>query len=297
MNFQQCRYAEAIARTGSFSQAAKELFVSQPNLSSSIKDLENELGVQLFIRSNTGARLTEAGHDFLKYAKRIIGELNLLEDRYHSQYKKSFTVVSHHYDFLSLPLAHISQQFASNYQEFQLIETSSKKILENVADFAADLGLIFLDDDNRHILEPAFLHQNLEFTALGDFPTRIFLRKGHPLAHLPVISKEELEDYPQIRFHQDQTGLNFDEDALAAHHKQNIIYSNDRGTIMNLLCASDAYASGLGIVNSFIKEQIVLIPLKDSPRHTLGYIVNKNKKISDISLAFINEIKKSLSEK
>ena len=78
MNFQQCRYVEVVARVGSFSQAAKELYMTQPNLSCSIKDLENELGVQLFTRSNTGARLTEDGHDFLKYAKRIIGELDLL---------------------------------------------------------------------------------------------------------------------------------------------------------------------------------------------------------------------------
>lgn len=105
MNFQQCRYVEVVARVGSFSQAAKELYMTQPNLSCSIKDLENELGVQLFTRSNTGTRLTEDGHDFLKYAKRIIGELDLLQQRYHDQFKKSFTVASHHYDFLSIPLA------------------------------------------------------------------------------------------------------------------------------------------------------------------------------------------------
>lgn len=93
MNFQQCRYVEVVARVGSFSQAAKELYMTQPNLSCSIKDLENELGVQLFTRSNTGTRLTEDGHDFLKYAKRIIGELDLLQQRYHDQFKKSFTVL------------------------------------------------------------------------------------------------------------------------------------------------------------------------------------------------------------
>lgn len=103
MNFQQCRYVKVVARVGSFSQAAKELYMTQPNLSCSIKDLENELGVQLFTRSNTGTRLTEDGHDFLKYAKRIIGELDLLQQRYHDQFKKSFTVASHHYDFLSIP--------------------------------------------------------------------------------------------------------------------------------------------------------------------------------------------------
>ena len=128
MNFQQCRYVEVVARVGSFSQAAKELYMTQPNLSCSIKDLENELGVQLFTRSNTGTRLTEDGHDFLKYAKRIIGELDLLQQRYHDQFKKSFTVASHHYDFLSIPLAKVAQEFKHDYQEFQTIETSTKNL-------------------------------------------------------------------------------------------------------------------------------------------------------------------------
>lgn len=294
MNLQQCRYVEVVARAGSFSQAAKELYVTQPNLSSSIKDLENELGVQLFTRSNMGTRLTEDGHDFLKYAKRIIGELNLLEQRYHSTFKKSFTVASHHYDFLSIPLAKMAEQFGEDYQEFQLIETTTKRILENVANFEADLGIIYLNDGNKHILERSLTNHDLEFTSLGDFPTRIFLRRQHPLAKNSEISEADLEGYQQVRFRQEKSGLNFDEDPLEVHQGQRILYSNDRGTVMNLLCASDAYASGLGIVDSFIKEQIVLIPLKDSPSHTLGYVTNKKKKISDISSAFIQEIKKSL---
>ena len=280
MNFQQCRYVEVVARVGSFSQAAKELYMTQPNLSCSIKDLENELGVQLFTRSNTGTRLTEDGHDVLKYAKRIIGELDLLQQRYHDQFKKSFTVASHHYDFLSIPLAKVAQEFKHDYQEFQTIETSTKKILDSVASFEADVGIIYLDDENKHI----------------DFPTRIFLRRDHPLAHKSVISETDLKGYNQIRFRQEQSGLNFDEDALDIHNQQRILYSNDRGTVMNLLCATDAYASGLGIVNSFVRNQIVLIPLKNSPKHTLGYVTNKKKKLAPISQYFINEIKLSLNE-
>lgn len=295
MNLQQCRYVEVIARCGSFNQAARELFVSQPNLSSSIKDLETELGVKLFNRSNMGTRLTEDGYDFLKYAKRIIGELDLLEQRYHSTFKKSFTVASHHYDFLSIPLAKMAEQFRSDYQEFQIVETTTKRILENVASFEADLGIIYMDDDNKHILERSLENQELEFTSLGDFPTRIFLRRDHPLAQKEEISEADLEGYNQVRFRQEKSGLNFDEDPLDIHHDQRVLYSNDRGTVMNLLCATDAYASGLGIVDSFIKEQIVLIPLKDSPSHTLGIVTNKNKKISNISSAFIQEIRKSLS--
>ena len=79
MNFQQCRYVQTIAETGSFSKAAKKLFLTQPNLSASIRDLEEELGVQLFERSNTGAKLTDDGHDFLKYAKRILGVIMEIE--------------------------------------------------------------------------------------------------------------------------------------------------------------------------------------------------------------------------
>lgn len=296
MNFQQCRYVEVVARVGSFSQAAKELYMTQPNLSCSIKDLENELGVQLFTRSNTGARLTEDGHDFLKYAKRIIGELDLLQQRYHDEFKKSFTVASHHYDFLSMPLAKVAQKFKQDYQEFQTIETTTKKILDSVASFEADLGIIYLDDENEHILTSALQYHDLEFTSLGEFPTRVFLRRDHPLAHKSVISETDLKGYNQIRFRQEHSGLNFDEDALDIHDQQRILYSNDRGTVMNLLCATDAYASGLGIVNSFVKDQIVLIPLQNSPKHTLGYVTNRKKKLSDIGASFINEIKLSLEE-
>lgn len=296
MNFQQCRYVEVVARVGSFSQAAKELYMTQPNLSCSIKDLENELGVQLFMRSNTGARLTEDGHDFLKYAKRIIGELDLLQQRYHDEFKKSFTVASHHYDFLSMPLAKVAQKFKQDYQEFQTIETTTKKILDSVASFEADLGIIYLDDENEHILTSALQYHDLEFTSLGEFPTRVFLRRDHPLAHKSVISETDLKGYNQIRFRQEHSGLNFDEDALDIHDQQRILYSNDRGTVMNLLCATDAYASGLGIVNSFVKDQIVLIPLQNSPKHTLGYVTNRKKKLSDIGASFINQIKLSLEE-
>ena len=287
MNFQQCRYVQTIAETGSFSKAAKKLFLTQPNLSASIRDLEEELGVQLFERSNTGAKLTDDGHDFL-------GELDLLEGRYRKSFKKSFTVASHHYDFLSLPMAHIAQRFRSDYQEFQLIETTTRKILKSVESFESDLGIIYLDEDNDHILERSFQHMDLTFTPLGEFETKIFLGRQHPLAHKKSLNLKDLEGYPQVRFRQESSGIHFDEDPLEVLPDQQVIYSNDRGSVMNLLCASDSYASGLGIVNSFIKDQIVLLPLKNSPKHTLGFVTNNKQKQSAIIQAFIEEIQDSL---
>ena len=213
----------------------------------------------------------------MKYAKRIIGELDLLQQRYHDQFKKSFRLLLITMTSYQFPLPKSLQEFKHDYQEFQTIETSTKKILDSVASFEADVGIIYLDDENKHILKSALEHHELEFTSLGDFPTRIFLRRDHPLAHKSVISETDLKGYNQIRFRQEQSGLNFDEDALDIHNQQRILYSNDRGTVMNLLCATDAYASGLGIVNSFVRNQIVSYSLKNSPKHTLGYVTDRRK--------------------
>ncbi|CAM3332104.1 LysR family transcriptional regulator [Streptococcus pluranimalium] len=294
MNFQQCRYVVTIAEAGSFNEAAKRLFVSQPNLSSSIHQLEEELGVQLFIRSNTGARLTDDGYDFIKYAKRIIGELDFLQHRYQEDFKKSFVVASHHYDFLSQPLATISELFSQDYQEFQLIETTTKAVIDSVASFQSDLGIIYLDETNQSSLERRFKQKDLSFIPLGDFQTRIFLSKNHPLADREALSISDLQGYPQIRFSQDDSGMTFDEDPLAIEDGQKVIYANDRGSLMNMLLVTQAYASGLGIVTGFVKKHIKLVPLENSTIHTLGYVISNQKKASDIVEAFVTLIQKEL---
>ncbi|MDY3042455.1 LysR family transcriptional regulator [Streptococcus pluranimalium] len=294
MNFQQCRYVVTIAEAGSFNEAAKRLFVSQPNLSSSIHQLEEELGVQLFIRSNTGARLTDDGYDFIKYAKRIIGELDFLQHRYQEDFKKSFVVASHHYDFLSQPLATISELFSQDYKEFQLIETTTKAVIDSVSSFQSDLGIIYLDESNQSSLERRFKQKDLSFIPLGDFQTRIFLSKNHPLADREALSISDLQGYPQIRFSQDDSGMTFDEDPLAIEDGQKVIYANDRGSLMNMLLATQAYASGLGIVTGFVKEHIKLVPLENSTIHTLGYVISNQKKASDIVEAFVTLIQKEL---
>ncbi|HEM6115859.1 TPA: LysR family transcriptional regulator [Streptococcus suis] len=294
MNFQQCRYVVTIAEAGSFNEAAKRLFVSQPNLSSSIHQLEEELGVQLFIRSNTGARLTDDGYDFIKYAKRIIGELDFLQHRYQEDFKKIFVVASHHYDFLSQPLATISELFSQDYKEFQLIETTTKAVIDSVSSFQSDLGIIYLDESNQSSLERRFKQKDLSFIPLGDFQTRIFLSKNHPLADREALSISDLQGYPQIRFSQDDSGMTFDEDPLAIEDGQKVIYANDRGSLMNMLLATQAYASGLGIVTGFVKEHIKLVPLENSTIHTLGYVISNQKKASDIVEAFVTLIQKEL---
>ena len=90
-------------------------------------------------------------------------------------------------------MAHIAQRFRSDYQEFQLIETTTRKILKSVESFESDLGIIYLDEDNAHILERSFQHMDLTFTPLGEFETKIFLGRQHPLAHKKSLNLKDLE--------------------------------------------------------------------------------------------------------
>ncbi len=175
-----------------------------------------------------------------------------------------------------------------------MIETTTKAVTDSVASFQSDLGIIYLDKSNQSSLERRFKQEDLSFIPLGDFQARIFLSKKHPLADREALSISDLQGYPQIRFSQDDSGMTFDEDPLAIEDRQKVIYANDRGNLMNMLLATQAYASGLGIVTGFVKEHIKLVPLENSTIHTLGYVISNQKKASDIVEAFVTLIQKEL---
>ncbi|MFV0558828.1 MAG: LysR family transcriptional regulator [Enterococcus sp.] len=298
MNIQQCRYVVAIAKAGSFSEAAKALYVTQPSLSSSVKELESSLGVSLFLRSKAGVRLTEEGSDFLTYANRILSQVTVLENRYQSEFKKSFTVATQHYDFLSQPFLQVTEAFKEQYQNFHIIETTTRKILESVQDFTSELGILYLDESNRKVLERYFQQEGLHFESLGEFATQIFLRKDHPLAYKKEITRKDLALYHQVRFTQEEQGTtDFDEDPIEVNDQQSVLYTNDRGTLMNLLCESDAYASGLGIVDGFVNQHIVLRTLQNPVIHTLGVVTNEKRMATPIATAFVENVKATLAKR
>ncbi|MEG1503374.1 MAG: LysR family transcriptional regulator [Enterococcus sp.] len=297
MNLQQYRYVVTIAEVGSFSQAAKELFVTQSSLSISVKEIEKELNVRLFERSKAGAKLTEAGSDFVVYARRILAQVHELEQHYQESGKKSFTVTAQHYDFLYQPFLKMMEDYDDQYQQFHLIETTTQRILESVRNFESEVGILYLSPASRKIFQRYFAQENLSWEVLGHFPTQIFLGKHHPLTKKETITIEELQSYPQVRFSQENHGLaHLDEDPLTIPSQQTVLHTNDRGTLLNLLSASNAYASGLGIVTSFAKEQIELRPLAHSAQHELIAIFNKSRAKSQIQLAFVNEIKCFLAD-
>ncbi|MGK0551823.1 LysR family transcriptional regulator [Enterococcus faecalis] len=299
MNLQQLKYVTAIANNGSFREAAKKLFITQPSLSNSIRELEEELGISLFVRTNKGAFLTEDGMAFMEESEKVLTQMELLENRYQKvALGERFSVSAQHYDFLGAVVVKILQQFSDQYREFRIFETTTLKVIEDVKGFHSELGVFYLNEQNISSIQRYLTQANLTYEIIGSFTTHIFLGKNHPLAQRKEIQLEELVAYPQVRFNQEGGNFTyFSEDLVEIPQQETVIYTNDRSTLMNLLVETQAYASGSGVVTGFTKNEIKLIPLKNSGKSHICVLYQKNRDLSEIGQSFITELKKIILEK
>ncbi|MCI1903214.1 LysR family transcriptional regulator [Enterococcus hirae] len=289
MNLQQMRYAVAIANSSSFREAAQKLYTTQPSLSQGIKDLEEELGVQLFLRSSKGVQLTPEGALFVEHAESILNDADHLVDRFQNAHsKKRFSVSTQHYDFLSQIMIKIMEEFKEQYDEFRLFESTTLSAIKEVADDTSEIGILYQNEENRKVLQRYLNKNHLVFHPLGTFETHIFVGKHHPLAKEAAIELSMLEPFPQIRFTQEAADSNFfAEDILAVPQSKSVVFTNDRSTLMNFLTQTNAYASGSGIVTGFTKKEIRLIPLKGAPINTMGAIAKKDHEFTPIAERFL----------
>jgi DNA-binding transcriptional LysR family regulator len=293
MNIQQMKYVVAVANNGSFREAAKKLYITQPSLSNGIRELEEEIGVTLFTRTNKGALITEEGRIFLEHAEKILTQMALIKNRYQEVVKSErFSISSQHYDFLGEVMGKVIRQFNGQYKNFRVFETTTLKVIEDVKSFHSELGIIYLNNQNKASIERYLEQANLTYEVVGSFNTHIFLGKDHPLANRKEIYLEELSCYPQVRFTQEGSNFAyFSEDLIENQEQETVIYTNDRGTLMNLLVETNAYASGSGVVTGFTKKEIRLIPLADRTMNKICVLYQKNKPISTIGTYFIEAVK------
>ena len=168
MRIQQLAYLDKIVETGSINEAAKQLYLTQPSLSNAIKELEEEVGIQLLIRSKLGVSLTEDGREFMIYARQILDQVQLLETRYHknTSRKQTFSVSAQHYAFVVHAFVELLKSVDSKEYQFTLRETETQNILDDLAKFKSELGILYLNDFNRKVLLKLFKENDLIFTPL-----------------------------------------------------------------------------------------------------------------------------------
>ena len=290
MTLQQIKYVIAIADSGSMNEAAKQLFVSQPSLSGSVKELEKELGFDLFIRSNKGIVITRDGEEFLGYARQVAQQYNLLESRYiGKEVKEHFSVSMQHYSFAVKAFVEMVKKVGLERYEFAVHETKTYEVIENVRDSKSELGILYLNDFNRKAMQKIFAENDLEFTELFQCDVYVYLSNHHPLAGRDKITFEELGDYPCLSFEQgDKNSFYFAEEVFSTLQYKQMIKADDRATMLNLMVGMNGYTLCSGIICEELNgDGYSAIPLETDEKMTIGYIKRKGMHISHIGKSYI----------
>ena len=286
MTLAQLRYAITVAGASSMNEAAGKLFISQPSLSASIKELEAEVGVELFKRTNRGISVTPEGEEFIGYARQVVEQYNLIESKYilKENTKKKFGVSMQHYTFAVKAFVEMVKQFGMDEYEFEIHETKTYDVIKDVKNCKSEIGVLYINDFNKKVLTKLFHQSGVEFHELLKCHIYVYLWKGHPLASKKEITLEELEEYPC---------LSFAEEALSTYDYKRLIKANDRATFLNLMIGLNGYTLCSGIMCEELNgSDYCAVKLKSDEIMTIGYISRKGVPISPLGKKYLEEIGK-----
>ena len=304
MTLQQLKYVITIAETGSMSKAAEKLFMSQPSLTSAVKDLEKELGLSLFYRSSKGVTLPQEGARFLPYARAVEGQyLNLMVEFVSREKRRaSFAVSTQHYSFAVKAFVEMTQQVDVAEYELAIRETRTREVIRDVSSLRSEIGVIYLNDSNRRPLMKLLDQEGLSFHHLIECGAYVYLWKGHPLASRASITLEDLRPYPCLAFEQGDAPFYFAEELMSTEKYSRLIYCCDRATVLNLMVGLKGYTLCSGIICEELSGvDYLAVPFAaEDPdwdgTMEIGYIDRKNNVHTALGLQYIEEMKKYLRE-
>ena len=293
MTLQQLRYLIAIAEYGSINAAAQNLYASQSNLSTAIKELERELGIGIFTLINRGVTLTNDGTELLGYARQVIEQADMLESRYADKNVAHLrlAVSTQHYAFSVQAFVNVVEACENDDYEFILRESTTASIIDDVRSFRSEVGILYTDDFNRRVLYKAFADANVAYNPLFDARAHVFVGEQHPLAQAKLLRPEDLERYPRYSFEQGTANsFYYSEEPLSyLPHKGNIRIS-DRGTLTNLLTSHNGYTLSTGVLSAEMQSGIASIPLDVDETMQVGYIMHNERRPSPLLLRYIDEL-------
>ncbi|WP_307976786.1 LysR family transcriptional regulator [uncultured Streptococcus sp.] len=293
MNIQQLRYVVAIANSGTFREAAAKLFVSQPSLSVAVRDLEAELGFQIFTRTTTGAVLTSHGLTFYEKALEVVKSFDSFEKQFSQSNgdETEFSIASQHYDFLP-PLVTQFVNTHSEYRDIRVFESTTIQILDEVAQGDSEIGIIYINNQNRKGLLQRMDKLGLEFVELIPFQTHIYLGKQHPLADKESLVAEDILALPTVRFTQEKDEyLYYSENFMDTTDSAATFNVTDRATLNGILERTNAYATGSGFLDSRSVNGITVIPLEDNLDNKMIYVKRRDRNLSACALKFVAVMK------
>ena len=299
MNIQQLRYVVAIANSGTFREAAEKMYVSQPSLSISVRDLEKELGFKIFRRTSSGTFLTRRGMEFYEKAQELVKGFDVFQNQYANpeEEKKEFSISSQHYDFLPPLITQFSVLYPEN-KDFRIFESTTVQILDEVAQGHSELGIIYLNKQNTKGIMQRVDKLGLEVVDLIPFQTHIYLRKGHPLAKKESLVMEDLAHLPTVRFTQEKDEyLYYSENFVDTSSSSQLFNVTDRATLNGILERTDAYATGSGFLDSQSVNGVTVIPLIDDLNNKMVYVKREEVDLSPVAEKFVQVMEAYFDEK
>lgn len=298
MTLQQLRYAITVAETGTITEAAKKLYISQPSLTNAIHELEKEMNLVIFQRTNKGILLSGEGEEFLGYARQVLEQASILEDKYKGNGggKKQFCVSTQHYSFAVNAFVDLIKEYGQEEYDFSLRETQTYEIIEDVAHMRSEIGILFLNDFNETVLHKILKTNDLEFHELFVAKPHVFISRKHPLADRQVITNQELEAYPYLSFEQgEHNSFYFSEEIFSTSERKKNIRVRDRATLFNLLIGLNGYTVCSGVIDKKLNgKDIIAVPLQDEGDMRIGYITHRKAVPGRLAATYLEALRKYL---
>ena len=306
MTIQQLKYVIAITEAGSYNKAADMLYLSQPTLTNSVRELEKELGITVFNRGGRGVSLTNDGVEFVHYAKQVALQYERLLEKYgkDGKLKKKFGISSQHYSFAVKSFVEMVKEYDTEEYEFAIRETKTGEVIDDVASGRSEIGILYLSDFNRKAIGKILRANSLEFHHLIDCSAYVYLWKGHPLAGRKSIRFEDLADYPCLSFEQGTNGsFYYAEEILSTNEYPRTIKANDRATMLNLMVGLNGYTLCSGIICEELNgSDYIAIPFEAEgdpagSKMEIGYIVKENMIQSRMGKLYIDKLRSYLEQR
>lgn len=296
MTLQQLKYVVTVAETGTITEAAGKLYISQPSLTNAIHELEREMQIVIFNRTNKGISLSKEGDIFLGYARQVLEQAEILEDKYKGEGsgKKQFCVSTQHYSFAVNAFVDLIKKYGQEEYDFSLRETQTYEIIEDVAKMRSEIGILFLNDFNEKVITKILKSNELEFHDLFVAKPHVFISRRHPLANRQIITNEELESYPYLSFEQgEHNSFYFSEEIFSASERKKNIRVRDRATLFNLLIGLNGYTVCSGVIDKKLNgKDIIAVPLADESDMRIGYITHRKGMLSRLGTTYLDALSK-----
>lgn len=295
MTLQQLRYVVTVAETGNITEAAKRLFVSQPSLTNAIRELEKEMQISIFVRTNKGVTVSNEGDLFLSYARQVLEQTSLLEEKFLNKKEQSprFSVSCQHYSFAVNAFVDVIREFGGEKYDFTLRETQTHEIIEDVSRLKSEIGILYTSPKNEEVILKLVRQYGLVFEELFVAKPHVFISAEHPLAAKSIVTLEDLEPYPYLSFEQGEyNSFYFSEEILSTLDHSKNIKVRDRATLFNLVIGLHGYTVSSGVISQELNgENIIAKPLDVDECMRIGTIRQKDMPLSRYAAAYMEYLK------